>query len=90
VYERLGGFDTSLRIAADYDCMVRFLRSGINVAYIPETLVRMRVGGESNRSLRNIVRKSAEDYRVLQRHGVGGVRALMLKNLRKVPQFFRR
>lgn len=90
VYERLGGFDTSLRIAADYDCMVRFFRSGINVAYIPETLVRMRIGGESNRSLKNIVRKSAEDYQVLQRHGVGGIRSLMLKNLRKVPQFFRR
>jgi len=25
VYEQHGGFDTSFRIAADYDCMLRFL-----------------------------------------------------------------
>ena len=89
-YERLGGFDTSLRIAADYDCMLRFLTRGVRVAYLPETLVRMRVGGASNRSLKNILRKSAEDYQVMRRHGVGGVGALMWKNLSKVPQFFRR
>lgn len=90
VYVRLGGFDTSLRIAADYDCMLRFLTQGVRAAYLPETLVRMRIGGVSNRSLKNILRKSAEDYQVLRRHGVGGVGALMWKNLSKVPQFFRR
>ena len=90
VYERLGVFDTSFKIAADYDCMVRFLSRGIRVAYIPETQVKMRVGGESNRSLKNILRKSSEDYRVLRRHGVGGMGALVWKNLSKVSQFFRR
>ena len=41
VYERLGGFDTRYRIAADYDTILRFLAIGkINAAYIPEVLVR--------------------------------------------------
>jgi len=36
VYEQHGGFDTSFRIAADYDCMLRFLaRAKIGCAYIP-------------------------------------------------------
>lgn len=91
VYVRLGGFDMSYRIAADYDCMLRFLgRGGVCVAYIPEVLVKMRVGGASNRSLRNIARKSSEDLRALRRNGVGGIGALIWKNLSKLPQFLRR
>ncbi len=89
VYAELGGFDTSFRIAADYDCMLRFLgREGVRVGYIPHVLVKMRVGGASNRSLGNILRKSAEDYRALKANGVGGLPALAWKNLRKLPQFF--
>lgn len=91
VYERLGGFDTSYRIAADYDCMLRFLGRGeLRVAYIPHVLVKMRVGGASNRSLGNIVRKSREDWRALRTNGVGGVGALLWKNLSKLQQFVRR
>lgn len=91
VYERLGGFDTRYRIAADYDTVLRFLAVGkIRAAYIPEVLVRMRAGGISNRSLKTIARKSLEDMQVLQRNGVGGVLTLVRKNLRKVSQFWRR
>jgi glycosyltransferase len=91
VYERLGAFDTSLHIAADYDCMLRFLGPGkINCHYIPEVLVRMRLGGKSNRSLANIVQKSVEDYKALKQNKIGGAGALLWKNLSKLPQFFRR
>ena len=88
VYERLGNFDTTFRIAADYDCMLRFLKAGIRVRYIPHLQVRMRVGGASNRSLANIVRKSREDFRVLRKNEIGAVVALVCKNFRKLPQFF--
>lgn len=91
VYEQIGLFDTSFRIAADYDFILRMLgRGGVGVHYIPEVLVKMRVGGASNRSLRNIVRKSREDLRALRRNGVGGLGALAWKNLSKLPQFFGR
>lgn len=89
VIQQWGGFDTSYRIAADYDAMLRYLARGrIRLAYIPEVLVKMRVGGESNRSLGRILRKSREDYRALRRNEVGGVGALVWKNLSKLPQFF--
>jgi len=91
VYERLGAFDTSFHIAADYDCMLRFLGPGkINCHYIPEVLVRMRLGGKSNKSLANIVQKSYEDYKALKRNKIGGVGALLWKNLSKLPQFISR
>jgi len=88
LYERIGGFDESYRIAADYDCVLRvFKRENLRAAYIPEVLVKMRVGGISNGSLTSIVRKSAEDYRALRRNGVGGALTLLVKNLRKIRQF---
>lgn len=88
VLERWGDYDTSFQIAADYDAMLRWLWTGrIRAAYIPQVLVKMRVGGESNRSLGRIVQKSREDYRALKKNGVGGLGALALKNARKIGQF---
>lgn len=91
LYERLGVFDTRYRIAADYDLMLRMLTQlQGRVQYLPEVLIRMRVGGVSNRSLANVLRKSWEDYRALRANGVGGLGALAWKNLSKLPQFIRR
>jgi glycosyltransferase involved in cell wall biosynthesis len=91
VYERLGLFDTRYRIAADYDSVLRFLgRGGLRTAYIPEVLVHMRTGGVSNRSLRNIIRKSREDLDVVRRNGIGGISTIGWKNLSKLSQFWRR
>lgn len=83
-----GPYDTSYRIASDYEAILRwFGKGGIRSAYIPEVLVKMRVGGESNRSLGRILRKSREDLRALHSSGMGSVGALLAKNLSKLPQF---
>ncbi|MGP6089484.1 glycosyltransferase family 2 protein [Antarctobacter jejuensis] len=88
VYERWGTYDTSYRIAADYDAMLRYLvKGGVRLAYVPEVFVKMRVGGESNRSLSKILQKSREDYRAIRTNGVGGMGCLLRKNLSKVRQF---
>lgn len=89
--QTLGPFDDRLRIAADYEFMLRYLsRPEIKVAYLPQVLVHMRMGGASNRSLGAVVRKSREDLWALRANGVGGVMTLCCKNLRKLPQFFPR
>lgn len=89
VFDRWGMYDTSFRIAADYDAMLRYLsKGGIKLAYVPKVFVKMRVGGESNRSLSRIMQKSREDYRALKTNGVGGAGTLALKNLSKIQQFF--
>lgn len=91
LYERHGSFDTHYRIAADYDLMLRILsRLNGRIVYLPEVLIRMRVGGASNRSLRHIARKSWEDYRALRSNRMGGLGALIWKNLSKLPQFLHR
>jgi glycosyltransferase len=89
VYERLGGFDTRYRIAADYDFMLRlFSQPDLRVVYIPHVQVKMRVGGASNRSLANILRKSHEDLRALRSNRVGGLGTLAWKNFGKLGQFW--
>lgn len=88
VFETWGAYDTSYRISADYDAILRWLWDGqIRLSYIPEVMVKMRVGGESNRSLGRILQKSREDYRALKTNGVGGAGVLLAKNLSKIRQF---
>ncbi len=88
LYEELGGFDLAYRIAGDYDALLRYLASDkVKVHYLPEVLVKMRLGGASNGSLKQIIRKSREDISAMMKHGVNPVLALPYKNLSKLPQF---
>ena len=87
---KIGDFDTSYTISADYDWLVRCLTSSeIKVDYIPEVLIKMRTGGASNRSLKNIIKKSSEDYRIIRRNKIGGFNTLFYKNFGKISQFFK-
>lgn len=87
-YERVGGFDTKYRIAADYFSILSlFSQPDFKAVYLPMVMVKMRLGGASNRSLKNIVRKSREDLDALRRTGVGGLATLAWKNLSKLGQF---
>lgn len=89
-YECIGGFDTRYRIAADYLSILQmFSQADFKSAYLPEVLVKMRLGGVSNKSFKNLLCKSAEDWRALRSMNVGAlgvVRALFWKNLSKLLQ----
>lgn len=90
-YERIAGFDTRYRIAADYFSVLQlFSQPGFKAVYLPEVMVKMRLGGASNRSIANIIRKSREDLDALRRSNVGalgGLGALFWKNVSKLGQF---
>lgn len=52
VYERFGYFNPDYKVAADFECLLRFLYvNRIKTAYNPTLLVRMRSGGVSSRGL---------------------------------------
>ena len=71
VYQRLGVFDLSFKIAADFELMARYLAaSRISSHYIPEVLVKMRLGGTTNRSLSNILKQNVEIRRALSKNGL--------------------
>jgi len=90
VYQKYGYFNTDFRIAADYELMLRlFEKHKISTHYIPEILIKMRLGGASNRSPKNMFIKSSEDYKAWKvNHLDGGLYTIFLKNITKAPQFF--
>jgi glycosyltransferase len=90
-YDQLKGFDISFPVAADYELMIRFLSSGkLKCEYLPQIITRMRVGGKSNKNIKNIVLKSYDDYRTIHRYKVGGLWTLFRKNFSKLNQFLYR
>ena len=91
-YEKYGLFDLDFHIAADYEIMLRFLeRYKLKSSYINKTFVRMRVGGESNRSIKNILKANLESYKAWKVNGLYiNPFMFLLKPLSKVLQLFRR
>jgi glycosyltransferase involved in cell wall biosynthesis len=67
VYDRFGNFNLNYRIASDIDLMIRFLEiHKIKSLYIPEVWVKMRTGGISNRSIKNILFQNLEILSILK------------------------
>jgi glycosyltransferase len=57
VFRDYGLYDTSFEIAGDYDAILRFFGTGkVRSVYLPEVLVKMRLGGASNVSLGHILK----------------------------------
>jgi len=56
LYEKWGGFNLSYAMGNDVELMMRFLEKHQVIGhYIPEVLVKMRLGGASNRNITNII-----------------------------------
>lgn len=88
VYEKHGLFDTSYSISADYDFMLRiFNDSLLRFGYLPKVITAMRVGGKSNRSLKNLIKKTKEDYSAIKSNKIGNFITLIKKNISKFEQF---
>ena len=91
VVERIGYFNTSYKISADYDAMVRYLTdTNLRIEYIEKVLVKMRVGGISNSTITKVLIKMREDFYIIKNNKIGGVYTLIFKNLFKIKQFFYR
>jgi glycosyltransferase involved in cell wall biosynthesis len=56
IYAQYGVFDTRFKMGNDVELMMRFLEKyRINSYYLPQILVKMRLGGVSNRGAKNIL-----------------------------------
>jgi glycosyltransferase involved in cell wall biosynthesis len=90
VYERFGGFDLSFRLQSDFDLTMRLLEvHRIKAVYLPRILVRMRLGGATNRSVANVIRGNLEAYRACRKNAVKVSPLFVVrKPLSRVWQFF--
>ena len=69
-FEKLGAFDTSFAVSADFELMLRFIEvAGFRNRYIHRYFVKMRMGGESTGSIRNILKGNRGILRALREHG---------------------
>jgi len=84
-----GLYDTSFTCSADYELMLRYLSNDkLKVDYVNQTLVRMRVGGVSNRNWKNRWQANREDSLAWKKNGLSPSPFLRwMKPLRKVGQF---
>lgn len=89
IYDKYGVFNLKYSIAADYEIMLRFLEKyKIKSTYVPEVFVRMRMGGESNQNIRNIIKANIECYKSWQENGLSvSIITIFRKLLSKVLQY---
>ena len=88
-YEKLGTFNTSFSISADYELMLRFLyKYKISSSYVPEVLIKMRTGGLSNVTIKNRATANKEDRLAWKVNGLKPAPfTFILKPLSKLKQF---
>ena len=78
------------RGAADYELMLRFMyKHKISVTYLPEVLIKMRIGGQSNRSFANRIKAHLEDVEAWKINNLKLYPwTTLLKPIRKINQYF--
>ena len=92
-YEKFGYFNLNYPLAADFELMLRFVEGhGIKLTYLPEYLVKMRLGGATSKNIQNIYRQDVETIRAFKENHLpgGGIMYLFWRYLPKVKQFFRK
>lgn len=89
IYEKYGLFNLKFKSSSDYELLLRLMFiKNINVSYIPQVLVHMRTGGQSNKSLSNRLAAHKEDYLAWLINGISpNWYTLALKPLSKIMQF---
>ena len=71
IYEQYGFFNSDFKISSDYEIMLRFLvKYKISTSYIPRVFVKTRVGGVSNRNIKNIIKANLECYKAWTINGL--------------------
>ncbi len=87
-FDRIGGFDPTIRTGADFEWMLRFfIRERLAAETIPETLVTLRDGGITNDGFGSRRRINAEALASLRRAGIASSAPLIWsKYLAKAAQ----
>ena len=89
VYEKLGLYDDSFKIAGDFELMLRFLeKHNIRSKYIPKTLVNMKVGGASNNGLKSKLDIVKEEFRAFNQNEISVNKlAYIFHKAKKIKEF---
>jgi glycosyltransferase involved in cell wall biosynthesis len=86
-----GGYENHYYSAADYEFMARYLyQFKISAHYLPKLVVKMRMGGQSNRNIAQRLRANRRDYLAMKRNKIPlPFLVSILKPLGKIHQWKR-
>ncbi|HTA26834.1 MAG TPA: glycosyltransferase family 2 protein [Bacteroidia bacterium] len=89
--EKHGDYNTTLFQASDYEFMLRMIhKHQLKIHYLPEVLVKMKIGGASNKSVINRIKNNVEDRKAWKINNLKpSVFTLFIKPLSKIGQFFK-
>lgn len=91
VYEQFGAFDTSYRIAADFENLLRLIFvHRIKTLYVPKDFVTMRTGGASTAGFASRKQIMREHLKAMMKNGVySNVILLSLRYFYKIYEVLR-
>jgi glycosyltransferase len=89
--DKYGLYENHYYTAADYEFMARYLyKNKVSACYLPMLIVKMRMGGESNKNLRQRLRANRRDYLAMKVNNIPfPLLVSILKPLIKLHQFTR-
>lgn len=89
IYMKYGLFRDDFPVAADYELILRFLyKHRVRTIYLPEILLKIRVGGVSRPGIVNTSKMFVENYRACKANGLKHpLIVCFLKRLLKTPQY---
>ncbi len=90
LFAQLGGYESQFDTAADYEFMSRYLYyHKITAYYIPKLLVKMRIGGASNKTLKRRFNANRRDYQAMKKNTIPlPFIVSILKPLIKLHQYY--
>lgn len=90
VYERFGLFDSSYKIAGDFEFIVRIFKDeSLGFRYIPQKMVRMQMGGISTMGLSSTILLLNENIRACCNNGISTNYLFLLSRYpRKLLEYF--
>jgi len=90
LFEKLGVYKLDYGSAGDYELMLRFIHlNDISAYYLNMVLIKMVVGGVSNKSLSNRVQAMRFDLKAMRNNNIFlPMVTILFKPLRKIAQFF--
>jgi len=78
LFERLGCYRTDLKIAGDFELLLRFLlKGGVKYEYVNEVWVKMRIGGVSTSGFQSVFQLNEEIIKAHQLNGLYTNKALV-------------
>ena len=81
-FERFGAFKLQYAVSADFELMLRFIEKGqIRNAYLDRYFVKMRMGGESTKSVHNIIVGNKNILRAIRDNGFKPAKFYLIRRL---------